>query len=64
MHADPEFDTLGPHLLDAPIDVIFLHLEIRDAVAQQSSDTVILLEQHDIVTGSTELLRAGHAGGA
>ena len=37
------------HLLHAPVDVVLLHLEVGDAVAQQAADAVGLLEEHDVV---------------
>ena len=57
--AEAEHDALGLHLLDAPVDQRLLHLEIGDAVAQQSADAVVLLEHRDVVAGARELLRAG-----
>jgi hypothetical protein len=42
---------------------VLLHLEVRYAVAHQAADPVGLLEQHDVVTGPRELLRARHARG-
>src|SRR5206468_2575989 len=51
-----KFHAFGFHLLDAAIDQMLLHLEIRDAVAEQASDPVPLLEQRDIVTGARQLL--------
>ena len=47
------------HLLDAPVDEVLLHLEIRDAVAQQAADAVALLEHRDGVAGARQLLRGG-----
>ena len=44
LNAGAECDTLRTHLLDAAIDQMLLHLEVRDTVAQQAADTVILLK--------------------
>ena len=41
-----------------------LELEIRNAVAQQPADAVVLLEHRDRMPGARELLRAGEAGAA
>src|SRR5215469_11405114 len=60
VHADAKLDSLGAHLLDAAIDVMFLELEIRDAVAKQPADAVRFLEEHNVVAGSGQLLRASH----
>ena len=59
---DAEFDALRAHLFDASIDVILLHLEVRYAVAQQATDTVIFLEQNHVVAGARELLCTRHSG--
>ena len=57
----PEFHALDRHLRHAPVDQVLFHLEIGNAVAQQAADAVRLLEQHDVVAGARELLRARHA---
>ena len=59
-----ELHAFGAHLLDAAVDQVLLHLEIRDAVAQQAADAVALLEYGDGVSGARELLRGGQTGGA
>ena len=43
------------------LDVALLHLELRDAVAQQPADAVIPLEHRHRVTGAGELLRRRRA---
>ena len=58
-----ETHSLGAHLLDAAVDEVLLHLEIRDAVAQQAADAVVLLEDRDVVAGARQLLRGGQARG-
>jgi len=66
-HVDPDLDLgaelhpLGLHLHDAAVNQRFVHLEVGDAVAQQSADAVALLEQGHGVTGARQLLRAGEA---
>src|SRR5262249_31202254 len=52
------------HLTQARVDVVLLHLEVRDAVAQQAADAVIALEDGDGVTRAGQLLRRGEAGRA
>ena len=42
-----ELGALGLHLLEAPLEVALLHLELGDAVAQQSADAVGALEHDD-----------------
>src|SRR5581483_3246492 len=62
VHVRAEGDALGRHLLHAAVDEPLLHLEVRDAVAQQPPDPVRALEEDDVVAGARELLRARHAG--
>ncbi len=64
MRVDTELDPFGSHLLDPAVDVVLLHLEIGNSVAQQPTDSVGLLEQHDFVAGAPKLLRACHSGRA
>ena len=42
--AGAELGALGPHLVQAPVEVALFHLEFRDAVAQQPADAVVALE--------------------
>src|SRR5271166_5153138 len=49
------------HLCNAGVDVMLLHLEVGNAVAQQASRLGQLLENVHLVAGARELLRAGHA---
>eukprot|EP00042_Codosiga_hollandica_P012252 m.27506 g.27506 ORF g.27506 m.27506 type:complete len:361 (+) comp39781_c0_seq1:890-1972(+) len=60
-HAGAELDALGLHLLDAAVDVGLLHLEVRNAVAQQAADAVVLLEHRDAVADASQLLRRSQA---
>ena len=62
--AGAEPGALGLHLREARLEVLLLHLEVGDAVAQQSADAVVALEHGDGVAGAGELLRGGEAGGA
>jgi hypothetical protein len=54
-----EGDTFALHLLDAAINVDFLHLEVRDAVTQQAAGSRPAFVDMHVVTGARELLRAG-----
>src|ERR1022692_2410755 len=54
-----ELDSLGAHLLQTPVDVVLLHLEIRDAVAQQATDAVVLFEHSDGMSRTAQLLGGG-----
>ena len=52
-----EDHAFGFHLLHAAIDVGFLHLEVRNAVAQEAAHAVVFLKHHDVVAHTCELLR-------
>ena len=52
------------HLLHPAVDMLLLHLEVGDAVAQQAASLGLALIDMDIVPDAGELLRRGHAGGA
>ncbi len=54
--------ALGAHLLDPPVDVPLLHLELGDAVAQQAADAVGALVHDHGVAGPGELLGGGQTG--
>ena len=62
-HAGAKRHALGAHLLDATIDVRLLHLEVGDAVTQQTADAAVLLEHRHVMAGARELLGCGQAGG-
>ncbi len=64
MAVGAKFHALGPHLRHAPVDQVFLHLEVGDAVAHQAANTGVLFVQHHAVAGAGQLLGAGHAGRA
>ena len=59
-----ERDALGLHLLHAPVDVVLLHLEVGDAVAQQAAGLRLALEDMHVVPDAGELLggRRGRPG--
>src|SRR5207253_408335 len=59
-----EFHTFGFHLPHAPVDQALFHFEIRNAVTQQATDAIVLLEQSDAVTSARQLLRTGKTRGA
>src|SRR5690606_21236069 len=51
-------------LTDAPLDDRELELEIRDPVGEQPADAIVPLENHDLVTGTVELLSGREPRGA
>ena len=57
-----ELCPLGAHLVEPSLDVALLHLELRDAVAQQAAEAVGTLEHGDVVPGPGELLSGGQSG--
>jgi hypothetical protein len=61
---DLELHSFGAHLLEAAVDEVLLHLEVRDAVAEEAADAVALLEDGDGVAGAGELLGSGEPGGS
>ena len=62
--AGPEHGALAAHLVQPPVEVLLLHLELGDAVAQQPADLVGPLVDRDRVAGAGQLLGGGQAGGA
>ena len=52
VRAGLKLDAFGPHLLQAPVENVLLHLEVGNAVAQQAADAVGLLEHRDRVAGA------------
>jgi hypothetical protein len=61
-HAGAEDDALPLHLLDPAIDVRFLHLEVGNAVAQQTADGIVLLEDGDRMARTRQLLGGSQTG--
>ena len=59
-----EDGALAAHLLEPPVEVLLLHLELGDAVAQQPADLVGALVDRDRVAGPGQLLGGGQAGRA
>ena len=57
-----EGDALGFHLPHAAVDMVLLHLEVGDAVAEQPAGLRLPLEHVHLVADAGELLRAGQAG--
>ena len=62
IHTRPELGSLGLHLGQAAVEMALLHLELGDAVAQQTADAVGPLEHHHPMTGAGQLLGRGQAG--
>src|SRR3989442_7507813 len=56
-----EMHALSLHLRNPAVDEVLLHLEIRDAVPQQSAWLCELLINVDVMAGASELLGAGKA---
>ena len=61
LDARTEAGALRAHLLDTPVDVPLLHLELGDAVAEEAADAVRALVDRDRVARPRELLRGGQA---
>ena len=60
--AGAELGALGPHLVQPPVEVALLHLELGDAVAQQPADAVGALEHDHVVARPGQLLGRGQPG--
>ena len=43
-------------LVNAPVDPVLLHLEIRNAITQQTTQSVIFLKHGDLVPSTRQLL--------
>ena len=63
-HASFKDHAFGLHLLDAAIDVRFLHLEVWDAIAQQAAHSVVLFKHRHRMTHAGQLLGRGQPRGA
>ena len=59
-----EDHALGAHLLHALVEDALLHLEVGNAVAEEATDAVVALEDHDVMPRPRELLRGRHPRGA
>ena len=46
INARAKLQALALHLAHARVDEVLFHLEVRDAIAQQTADAIIALEQH------------------
>src|SRR5262245_27305687 len=56
-----DFDSFRFHLLNAALDLPFLELEVRNAVAKQATDTVRAFVKSHRMAGARQLLRASHS---
>ena len=63
-YTSPKNDALGLHLCDTPVDVGLFHLEVRNAITQQATNTIVLLEQSHVMPRAGKLLRRRHSGRA
>ncbi len=61
--AAAELGALGPHLVQAPVQVPLLHLELGDAVAEQAAGRSARSNTVTVVPGPGELLGGGQPGG-
>ena len=61
-HAGFEDHALGLHLIHAAVDVAFLHFEVGDAIAQQTTHAVILFEHRHRMTHTGQLLGCRQTG--
>ncbi len=57
-----KLDSLCAQQLEAALEESLLHLEFRNAVAQQTADAVGLLEDGDRMAGAVELVGGGQPG--
>src|SRR5690606_11257690 len=62
IHPVMENDALRLHLRDAAVNMVLLHLEVGDAVAQQAACLRLALEDMHLVPDPGELLSRGHPG--
>ena len=61
LEAGAEDHALGFHLRDPAINQVLFHLEVRNAVAQQTTNPVRLFEHSRGMTSASQLLGASHA---
>jgi hypothetical protein len=59
-----EDHAFGLHLGEAAVDDVLLHLEVGNAIAQQAAGLGVLLIDMHLMTGASQLLRAGEPGRA
>ena len=64
MDAAVESNAFGSHLFGAPVDEMFFHLEIGNAVAKKSADGLVLFIKMNIMADTRELLSRRHSGRA
>ena len=60
-HRGTEFNAFRFHLDGTPVDQVLFHFEVRNAVAHQATDAVVLLKDRDGVARARQLLCARHA---
>ena len=53
----PEFDTFAMELLQPAVHHSLFQLEIRNPIAQQSANAVVLFKHHDLMPDAIQLLR-------
>ncbi len=63
MSVHDKLDAFGLHLRDTAIDQMLLHLEMRDAVAQQPANAIGLFKYSDRMPGARKLLRRSQTRG-
>src|SRR6185369_9172363 len=64
VYAGAQLGALGGQLGEPLVDEVLGHLEVGDAVAQQTAEPVRTLVDHDVVAGAGQLLGARESGGA
>ena len=60
INAGSKGNPLGLHLLNAAINQPLFHFEVRNTIAQQAANPIILLIYGDIVAGARQLLCRRH----
>ena len=61
MRIDHKLYAFGFHLIEASVEDSLLHLELGDAVPEQTAGTVCLFVNCNPMSGAIELLRGGEA---
>lgn len=61
--AGPELGALSLHLLEPPIQNTLFHLELGDAVAKQTTDAVLTLEDGDFIARRVSCCAAARPAG-
>src|SRR3954465_15254825 len=63
VHVGDEPGALGAHLVQPPVQVALLHLELGDAVAEQAADPAVPPVAGPLVPGGGQLRGGGRPGG-